>query len=567
VICYRALAKELGKYMPVHAIQSPEAAGLTMTFDSVAAMAQAYAAAIVESQVEGTYRLLGWSTGGLIAMAVATALEQQGRTVEYVGLLDSHSVISLLGEPTEKRLLSAAIATVLTLLRPAIPLQDFLAELELMSNDDRIADFLSGREDVVLPYLEELTGATVDASHLESLRGQVQTTRRHLTLLASHVPEKIQAPLHVCYAKESHIAPNTPSFHDEASTHDAASTCGRLTQVDGDHYSMLTEPHVRALADVILRQHAALSRIDLVDHSARRNLARKAGMRSLKMSERSGHVLHFRDSGEEGLTTCLLLHGIGDSGAVWDGVVLPLQGRHRVISVDLRGHGESSWDPDGHYTVQDYFDDVLRAVELLRLGNLIIIGHSLGGEIALRIAAARPERIARLILVDFGPGRDRVAREAIETAVKNGIRNYHSIEDYACRLMERQPLTSPETARYLAHVSLRACLDGKFVPTTDPRIVSTDLERTADSEIWGMLKAVRCPTLVIRGNGSALLRDRVARKMVDGLRNGQYHVVAAAGHSVMTDNPEGCAAALSSFLCDDHEHTADHRTFAVEPLA
>jgi natural product biosynthesis luciferase-like monooxygenase protein/amino acid adenylation domain-containing protein len=562
VMCYRALAEELGKYMPVHALQSPEAAGLTMTFDSVAAMAQAYAAAIVETQPEGIYRLLGWSSGGLIAMTVATALEKQGRTVEYVGLLDSHTVISLLGEPTEKSVLSAAILTVLTSLRPTSPLQDFLAELERMSNDDGIADFLFGREDVVLPSLERLTGATFRASRLESLRRQVETTRRHLSLLASYVPEKIQAPLHICCAKESHLASNTCSFHDETSTH------SRMEQVDGDHYSILTEPHVHALAKAILRQCEALSRIDLAD-PARRDLARKAGIRSLwlKMSERSGHALHIRDSGEEGQTTCLLLHGIGDSGAVWDGVVPRLQGRYRVLSVDLRGHGESSWDLDGRYTVQDYLDDVLRAIDLLRLGRLILVGHSLGGEIALRIAAAHSERIARLVLVDFGPGRDRAAREAIETAVRNGIRNYRSIDDYARRVMERQPLTSPRTARHLAHASLRACLSGGFESKTDPRIVSMDLERTTDQEIWAMLKEVRCPTLVIRGNGSAILRDAVARKMVDALRKGEYQVVEAAGHSVITDNPQGCAAALYSFLCDDRKRTADHGSFAVEPSA
>ena len=82
-----------------------------------------------------------------------------------------------------------------------------------------------------------------------------------------------------------------------------------------------------------------------------------------------------------------------------------------------------------------------------------------------------------------------------------------------------------------------------------------------------MLKAVRCPTLVIRGNGSAVLRDSVARKMVDALRNGRYHVVEAAGHSVITDNPRDCAAALYSFLCGHRERTAVLGSIAVEPSA
>jgi pimeloyl-ACP methyl ester carboxylesterase len=76
--------------------------------------------------------------------------------------------------------------------------------------------------------------------------------------------------------------------------------------------------------------------------------------------------------------------------------------RHRVVSLDLRGHGASD-KPDGTYTIASAADDVAYVIEQLGLGKAIAVGHSSGGSIALQLAAAHPERVAAIVMVDPAP--------------------------------------------------------------------------------------------------------------------------------------------------------------------
>lgn len=246
--------------------------------------------------------------------------------------------------------------------------------------------------------------------------------------------------------------------------------------------------------------------------------------------------------------TCLLLHGLGDSSAIWHPIVSGLQSHCRLLSADLPGHGESGWDPQARYSVNDHVAAVLTEIRGQNLTDLALVGHSLGAQVALHIAATHPEYVTHLVLADFGPDRSRESCEAVLTAVRASIRQYPSVEDYATTLLQQRPMTSLELARYLAQASLRPHPTGGFVPKTDPAVTTIDLQSVSDESLWAMLKAVRCPALVMRGSGSAVLRDSIARKMSEELRDGQYHVVPAAGHSVMTDNPHDCTAAISTFL-------------------
>ena len=534
VVCYRALARELGRHLPVYAIQSPEAAGLSVTFESLAEMADAYAAAILEAQPEGPYRLLGWSSGGLIAIAVAAALQRRGKPPGYVGLLDSHPLHQLLGEPTPSRLSAAALLTVLAAFRPNILTSDTLAQLDLAAWDESTSElFSSAPPDLLRSRLQELTGAALSVAELESLRIQVVTTRRHLALLLTDVPDVVVAILQVVVAKDAAGLPGELLSHEPTWP-------GQAEQVGGNHYSMLSEPHVHALADLILQKCA----------SAGESPERVLAVHGLNGSD----PLPGNRGGDEP-ATCLFLHGLGDNSAVWEPVAKSLSGHYRALGLDFRGHGDSFWDRGGRYGVADHVEDVMAAVERLQLGRFALVGHSLGGQVALQIASAYPERVTHLALVDFGPERDRESCDAIVASVKDGIRRYNSVEDYIVHILQHRPITSPMLVRHMALSALRAAADGTFLPKTDPAVVSIDLQATSNEELWAMLKAVRCPTLVVRGYGSAVLRDTVARRMADTLSDGRYHVVPAAGHSVMTDNPQDCSATIFSFLCDSREHT------------
>src|SRR5215471_21206345 len=95
----------------------------------------------------------------------------------------------------------------------------------------------------------------------------------------------------------------------------------------------------------------------------------------------------------EGSVPCVLIHGLGDGAYVWMDLLRNLPAGYEAFAVDLRGHGNSPRSADGQYLVSQHTADVIQALDSLRIDRAVLIGHSLGGEIAARIAIARPERV------------------------------------------------------------------------------------------------------------------------------------------------------------------------------
>src|SRR5437588_156676 len=112
-----------------------------------------------------------------------------------------------------------------------------------------------------------------------------------------------------------------------------------------------------------------------------------------------GHQVAYRSAGEG--PTVLLIHGIAGSSATWSRV-LPLLARdHSVVAPDLLGHGESA-KPRGDYSMGAFASGIRDLVLSLELGPVTLVGHSLGGGVAMQFAYQFPERTARLALVSSG---------------------------------------------------------------------------------------------------------------------------------------------------------------------
>src|SRR3954447_25417345 len=97
----------------------------------------------------------------------------------------------------------------------------------------------------------------------------------------------------------------------------------------------------------------------------------------------------------------LLLHGIGNSAQTWAGVIEKLAAQHTVLAPDLLGHGSSD-KPRGDYSIAGYANGMRDLLSVLGLDPVTVVGHSLGGGIALQFAYQFPERCARLVLVGSG---------------------------------------------------------------------------------------------------------------------------------------------------------------------
>jgi pimeloyl-ACP methyl ester carboxylesterase len=278
--------------------------------------------------------------------------------------------------------------------------------------------------------------------------------------------------------------------------------------------------------------------------------------KSVIASEGRGLALSVTEWSRRGLP-CVMLHGFGDAGCVWNYLAIRLAPQFRVAAMDLRGHGDSDWDPEARYDAQTFTADLTSAAAAFGFQRMILIGHSLGADVAIRFAADNAARVAALVIVDFGPELDEQGIDEILRSFAATPPSFESQEDYAEWLVARRPLADPTLLRQFARQSLRAASPRDWRPKADAalasrsqisRIVASD-GRYRDPDLWPMLARISCPSLVVRGSGSGVLPSDVASRMSEqALWDGRLATIGAAGHAVMMDNPAEFCASVVDFL-------------------
>ena len=116
-----------------------------------------------------------------------------------------------------------------------------------------------------------------------------------------------------------------------------------------------------------------------------------------------------RLDGEPSAPPIVLLHALGETSESWSRLTPSLAQRYRIAAADLRGHGDSDWP--GEYSTQLMADDVIAAVDALGFGAFSLVGHSLGGAVAIQVAERLGERVVQLVLEDTLPPYPRDVRE------------------------------------------------------------------------------------------------------------------------------------------------------------
>jgi pimeloyl-ACP methyl ester carboxylesterase len=227
--------------------------------------------------------------------------------------------------------------------------------------------------------------------------------------------------------------------------------------------------------------------------------------------------LHYVDWGHASRPPLLLLHGGRDHCRNWDWVAAALREEWHVIAPDLRGHGDSQWSPDGSYTMAGYIYDLAQLIHQQRLAPVTIIGHSLGGNIALRYAGIYPATVVRLVAIEgVGPPPARMAERQRRTIVERMDdwireqralagrlpRRYASIEDAFGRLQEENPHLTAEQARHLTIHGANQNEDGTYSWKFDNYVRSWPPYDMPGRDIALLWSRVTCPTLLLWGKES-----------------------------------------------------------------
>jgi len=249
----------------------------------------------------------------------------------------------------------------------------------------------------------------------------------------------------------------------------------------------------------------------------------------------------------------LALHGLTRNSRDFAELAAHLAARCRVIVPDVRGRGLSARDPDpGNYQIAVYLKDVLTLLSGLGAARVTIIGTSMGGLMAMMLAATQAGLVARIALNDVGPEVNPAGLERIRgyagkaTPVRSwpeAIAQARSI--YGAAL----PGLSDERWERMARASYRANAQGLIEVDADPRI-SEQLRNTSAvaPDLWPLWGAqAKIPILAIRGAESDILSAATLARMQREKPDLRTLTVANRGHAPLLDEPE-CVAAIDEFL-------------------
>jgi esterase len=249
--------------------------------------------------------------------------------------------------------------------------------------------------------------------------------------------------------------------------------------------------------------------------------------------------LHYVDRGAGGATTLVLLHGLGDCAANWDGAAERLADRYRVVALDLRGHGESDPSPDGAYSLDDYSDDVGRLLKGLGLERVVLVGHSYGGKTATAYAALNPEAVAAVIAVDSDIAGDTDG--VTEHAEATGWGSLTEVADYLGAMQPYATAAAIERQAVYLAVELPG---GRWALRANPAVLESHVD-TDLSEQWSRL---RCPVLVLRGRASTVMTHEAAVGLREALPGARIAELEGAGHWPHQEIPGAFDSTLRWFL-------------------
>lgn len=250
-------------------------------------------------------------------------------------------------------------------------------------------------------------------------------------------------------------------------------------------------------------------------------------------------VTEFRTAAT-GTAPLVLLHGIGSRGASWWPVIDALAGQFSLYVVDLRGHGGSE-KPVAGYRLPDYAADLKAILNALKLDYPAILGHSLGGLIALAWALDHPEGAAGIVLEDTSLRGRRDALQAVDGWL---ALNALTVEEATAYYAREHPTWDADDCRRRAE-TITGTARGVFVELRQ-EAMSPD----APTDRISPLGVIRSPVLLLRGEPEAgsMVAPEDADRFADSVPLSQVIHFPRAGHSIHRDDPDGFLAAVMPFL-------------------
>ncbi|MEX2476998.1 MAG: alpha/beta fold hydrolase [Gracilimonas sp.] len=269
----------------------------------------------------------------------------------------------------------------------------------------------------------------------------------------------------------------------------------------------------------------------------------------------NGATVSYIEAGS-GDQTLILIHGLGSYLPAWSMNIDELSQHFKVIALDLPGYGQSSKDTEQH-TIPFFAESVEQLMNELQIERTSLIGHSMGGQIALYISAHSPEKIEKLVLsAPAGFEQFTEQHKAAFAATVSPEAIAAATDSMIAQNMNVNFVEFPESAQFI--IDDRIALKQSEDFDDYARAQSESVFAMLNEPVWDLLSEIEQPTLVIYGNQDALIPNRylnpqlttktVAEAGVERMPNADLQMIDQAGHFVHFEQAEIFNQAVIEFL-------------------
>ena len=211
--------------------------------------------------------------------------------------------------------------------------------------------------------------------------------------------------------------------------------------------------------------------------------------------------LHYLEWGDAGAPPVVMVHGLTGNAHAFDNLAPHFLPQYHVISVDVRGRGDSDWAADGNYSNDAYVADLEGLRQALGFERFSLVGTSMGGRISLTYAGTYPERVERTVLNDIGPEIDPKGGNRIANTTRDAVITFETLEEViAWHREQRVGFSAMNDAQQQAAAghAVKALPGGGYTWKMDPAVRS-DPRRPDPEASWNLARRIPGPVLLVRG--------------------------------------------------------------------
>jgi len=241
------------------------------------------------------------------------------------------------------------------------------------------------------------------------------------------------------------------------------------------------------------------------------------------------------------MAALVLIHGAGDSSAVWGKQVEYFSGRDPVLAVDLPGHGSRLGELglDRH---EKNAQEICRAMDAQGLSRAVVAGHSMGGAVALMMALEHPERLQGMVLVASG-ARMKMRPDFLEQS-RQAAEAFGRQIPSSTHIIPVEQMVHPEIP-----VSVVAWLQER-IGKASAQATYADFQANNNFDVMNRLSEIKTPTLVVGGSDDRMAPQKFTDFLASSISGSRLEVLAPGGHYPMVEQAERFNRVLEVFLAN-----------------